>query len=178
MESIPAANYIGEVGLDGSTQYRETFSLQEDIFSHILKECEGNGGRIISIHSRCASQHVLRNIAMHVRNSIPVLHWFTGSEKEVLQAIELGCWFSIGSAMLSSSSGRRTACLLPLNRVLPETDGPFATKNFLPLMPWDVTEVYQFLGEQHNLKQDTIEETIQNNLERMESTILGRQAKF
>ena len=119
-----------------------------------------------------------RKIAKHVHNSIPVLHWFTGTDKEALQAIDLGCWFSIGPAMLSSSSGRRIACLLPLDRVLPETDGPFATKNFLPLMPWDVTEVYQFLEEQHYLNQDVIEETIQNNLERMESTILDRQAKF
>ena len=178
LRSIPAVNYIGEVGLDGSTQYRETFLLQEDIFSQILLECEANGGRIISIHSRCAAQHVLRKIAKHVHNSIPVLHWFTGTEKEVLQAIDLGCWFSIGPAMLSSTSGRRIACLLPLDRVLPETDGPFATKNFLPLTPWDVTEVYQLLGDQHHIKQDVIEETIQNNLERMESTILDRRAKF
>jgi len=178
LRSIPTVNYIGEVGIDGSTQYRETFPLQEDIFSQILQECEANGGRIISIHSRCATQHVLRKIAKHVQNSIPVLHWFTGSEKEVLQAIDLGCWFSIGPAMLSSFSGRRTAGLVPLDRVLPETDGPFATKNSLPLMPWDVIEVYQFLGERHRLNQDTIEEIIQNNLKRIGRSILEKQTKF
>ena len=76
------------------------------------------------------TQYVLRKIAKHVHNSIPVLHWFTGTEKEVLQAIDLGCWVSIGPAMLSSSSGRRIACLLPLNRAFSETDGTFATKTY------------------------------------------------
>lgn len=176
--SVSITDFIGEVGLDGSPQYKKTISLQEDIFTQILVECERNDGKIISIHSRNAAQLVLSQITKHVRQSIPVLHWFTGTEKETQQAIEMGCWFSVGPAMLSNSSGRKIASLLPLDRVLPETDGPFASKNSLSLMPWDVIDVYRFFGEQQKISLIIVEEAIQNNLERMASKIANKRPNF
>jgi len=34
----------------------------------------------------------------------------------------MGCWFSVGPAMLTSANGRKLATMLPVNRVVPESD--------------------------------------------------------
>ncbi len=46
--------YVGEVGIDGSKEFKDSVSLQESVFDSILKMCVKNGGRILSIHSRGA----------------------------------------------------------------------------------------------------------------------------
>jgi len=137
MACIQKAQFIGEVGMDGSIQYQNTISLQESVFNDVLMECERVGGRVLSIHSRNAADRVLDLVEQHIRSSIPVLHWFSGTVKETQRAISLGCWFSIGPAMLFGAKGRRLLKLLPQDKVLPETDGPFTQKRNGPLMPWD-----------------------------------------
>jgi Tat protein secretion system quality control protein TatD with DNase activity len=56
---------------------------------------------------------VLEIIESHLpRHQVQVvLHWFTGSTSEARRAIDLGCYFSINSAMLSNDRGRK---LVPL----------------------------------------------------------------
>ncbi len=54
-----------------------------------------------------------------------VLHWFTGTEAEARRAVELGCYFSINREMLRSEKHRKLVSLLPRDRLLTETDGPF-----------------------------------------------------
>jgi TatD DNase family protein len=49
----------------------------------------------------------------------------------------LGYWFSVGPAMLQSAKGRKLVELMPADRVLTETDGPFARNGDVPLCPWD-----------------------------------------
>ena len=138
---ISKTRFVGEVGLDGSHRYEKTMSLQELILSEVLTECERVGGKILSIHSRNAASRVLDLVELHCRESTPVLHWFSGTIKEARRAVALGCWFSVGPAMLRAANGRAILREIPMDRILPETDGPFAKDRSAPLMPWQAISI-------------------------------------
>lgn len=137
---IPEARYVGEIGLDGSRRHRASFAMQETVLSKVLAACADNGGRILSIHSRAAEDGVLDALQAHPDAGVPVLHWFSGSRRALDRAIELGCWFSAGPAMLKTKKGQTLVQAMPRERVLTETDGPFARSADQPLMPWNVTD--------------------------------------
>jgi TatD DNase family protein len=105
----------------------------------LLVNAEKLGGKILSIHSRGAVREDLNSIEKNVSNSLPILHWFSGSPVELERAVGLGCWFSVGPAMLRSQKGRELALAIPPDRLLTETDGPFGTNGVDPLMPWDAS---------------------------------------
>ncbi len=138
---ISQARFVGEVGLDGSPRYQESMPLQESILTDVLTECERLGGRILSIHSRNAASRVLDYVEQFCRDSTPVLHWFSGTVQETRRAMALGCWFSVGPAMLRGAKGRKILRELPMDRILPETDGPFATHRSVPFMPWEAISI-------------------------------------
>lgn len=138
---ISKSRFVGEVGLDGSHMHQGTMPLQKSILNEVLTECERVGGRILSIHSRNAATPVLSLIEQHCRKSTPVLHWFSGTLEETRRAVDLGCWFSVGPAMLRGEKGRKILRELPKERVLPETDGPFSQIRSVPLMPWEAISI-------------------------------------
>ncbi len=161
---VSQASFIGEVGLDGSKQYRNTHELQGSILKDLLVECEQCGGRIVSLHSRNASGRVLDYIRQHCRTSLPVLHWFSGSLEETRRAIEMGCWFSVGPAMIRGIKGRRILRELPRNKVLPETDGPFARNGSIPYMPWEAMAIVSTVAAAWNTTHKAVREQFMYNL--------------
>jgi TatD DNase family protein len=146
LSCISRARFVGEVGLDGSHRYQATMTMQESILNEVLTECERLGGKILSIHSRNAASRVLDLVEENCRDSTPVLHWFSGTVQEARRAVDIGCWFSVGPAMLRGANGRAILQELPMDRILPETDGPFATHRSAPLMPWEATSIADALA--------------------------------
>lgn len=134
---LPDAKYVGEIGLDGGKGFKEHWDIQVEVFRHILRSLEGAGGRIMSIHSRASAYAVLSVLDEYPDAGLPVLHWFTGDKTELRKAIDQGCWFSVGPAMLASKQGQDLVALMPKDRILPETDGPFGKLNNKPLMPME-----------------------------------------
>ena len=147
LASISKVKFVGEIGLDGSRRFREQLPLQESILGDVLAECASQGGRIMSIHSRGAASRVLDLLEQHPHAGKPILHWFSGSLLELHRAIELGCWFSVGPSMLTGEKGRKILSKLPIDKVLPETDGPFTTRNSKPIMPWEAVDIIPNLIE-------------------------------
>src|ERR1700693_5301866 len=96
------------------------------VFEHILAKCNELGGRVMSVHSRYAAGEVLDCLERYPDAGTAVLHWFSGSTRNLGRANELGCWFSVGPAMLRSRKGRDLAVQMPRERILTESDGPFA----------------------------------------------------
>ena len=146
-ELLPRTRYVGEIGLDRTTELRGHWSDQLDVFHHVLGACAQAGGRIMSIHSRRASKAVLDSIEAHPGAGIPVLHWFSGGVRDLNRAIKLGCWFSVGPAMLSGERGRSLAARMPRERVLTESDGPFARIGGRAVLPWDVDHAAAALAD-------------------------------
>lgn len=122
---------IGEIGLDGSPKYRKSFKLQHEVFSRVLKRAFDLGGCVLSIHSRRSADQVVDMISHGARTGrvLPILHWYSGSKTTANRALEHGCYFSVNLRMLYTETGRALITILPTNRLLVETDSPFAFKN-------------------------------------------------
>lgn len=139
--------YIGEIGLDGSKGYAEHIEAQRMVFEHILNTCCEYDDKILTIHSLNAVDDVLELLIMYPKSGIPILHWFLATQKQVKKAVELGCYFSVGPAMINSARAKKVISWLPQNRILLETDGPFARIKGKPTLPSDVVLVIRFLSE-------------------------------
>lgn len=142
---LPDAKYVGEIGIDGSPDHKVHLDIQKKVFSHILSSCNRGGGYIMSMHSRGAVTVLLEELQKHPNAGTPVMHWFSGSKTELEKAIRIGCWFSVGPSMLSSKKGIDIVSRIPKDRILTESDGPFAKLNGEVLMPWDAEKANDYL---------------------------------
>jgi len=146
---FPDATYIGEVGLDGGPDHFRTLEQQRLVFQHILAACADVGGKVISVHSVRSAKSVLDMIT----TSLPpdrgrvVLHWFTGTPAQARRAVTLGCYFSINAPMLRNERGRALIKSLPLDRLITETDGPFAMAGYQAARPSDIVHTVELLGK-------------------------------
>lgn len=165
--------YVGEIGIDGSPPHRSSIELQASVFDRILGACAAAGGRVMSIHSRNAATLVLDGIERRPAAGVPILHWFSGTMRELARADALGCWFSVGPAMLRSRKGRELAAAMPADRMLTETDAPFGRDGNDPLMPW---QAFDCLGELADLKGVSVEvlrRQMIDNLRRLPRLVVG-----
>ena len=154
---------LGEIGMDGSLRSRGSLALQRDFFEEILRNADIAGGKIMSIHSRMAVKDVLDLIYKYKGASIPILHWFTGTLREVDQALEMGCFFSINPNMCSTKSGQKIISKIPINKMFPETDAPFTQKSGEPYMPWDDT-VVRYIADSHGMRKEDVNAKFEDNL--------------
>jgi TatD DNase family protein len=161
---LPQTPYVGEVGLDGSPDLKPIWADQLAVFDRVLAACEDQKGKVISIHSRRAAKPVLDALATHPRCGVPVLHWFSGSQRELDRAIAMNCWFSVGPAMLAGNRGKSLVGRMPRNRVLTETDGPFAQVDGRSALPWDVARAVETLAALWDLTVSETERAIDENL--------------
>lgn len=128
LDYVSESRYIGEIGLDYSKGINKE---QVQAFERMIESCESFGDKIISIHSRKAATSVI-DIVGESKNKI-ILHWFTGSNKELENAIDKGYYFSVNSDMLTTKKGEQLISAVPVNKLLIESDSPFTkqTRNNL-----------------------------------------------
>jgi TatD DNase family protein len=161
---ISKTRYIGEIGLDGSPGYGKYADIQMRVFERVLAMAKDHGGRILTIHSRGATDEVLTALRQFQCANTSVLHWFSGTQRQLADAIAIGYWFSVGPAMFHSEKGRKLVALMPRDRILTETDGPFARSQNRPLEPADVQIAIERLAETWNLGQDDVLRVLKSNL--------------
>lgn len=124
-ELLPRARYIGEVGLDFTNKAYSTEQLS--FFSELVDRCRGEN-KILSIHSRKAVTEVLDIIGDNFKFK-PILHWFTGSIKELEIACQRGFYFSVNSNMVQTKKFQQMIGIIPKDKILIETDSPFCSKD-------------------------------------------------
>jgi TatD DNase family protein len=166
---LPEVRYVGETGLDGGPEYRDSWNDQVAVFKTILELCEKAGGRILTIHSRRAAKQVLDTLESHPGAGKAIMHWFSGTQSELRRASDMGCWFSVGPAMLSSEKGRALAARMPRERVLTETDGPFAQLDGQPAMPWDAGRAVTTLADVWQMPVENLRAQLATNLRALAS---------
>ncbi len=176
LHPLPDARYVGEIGLDGGGDAARQAD-QSHVFRTILKMVDTAGGRIMTIHSRRAVDSVLDDLSRHPAAGIPILHWFSGTIEQLNRAIALGCWFSVGPAMLRGKKGRLLAAAMPTDRVLTETDGPFAHRGHEPLRPADSWVAVQDLGTIWSLPAHEAKERLLANLKKLGASIATPDAE-
>nr|WP_229176174.1 TatD family hydrolase [Bradyrhizobium ivorense] len=84
--------------------------------------------------------------------------------------MSLGCWFSVGPAMLRSELGRQISSMIPRDRLLTETDGPFGLRGNKPLEPTDVRFAEAALAKIWQVEPKEVSQTLLTNLK----TLVGR----
>jgi TatD DNase family protein len=170
---LPTAQYVGEVGLDGSKPHRDTLTMQAEVLHEILDACAAAGGRIISLHSRGAVEMLLDMLEFEPLAGTFVLHWFSAKPAIIQRAAALGCWFSVGSGMMASRSGRDAVDAMPANRLLPETDGPFGMAEGVPLSPGGGGSVYRDFARLKGTSSKSAERLMTGNFRRLVSVGAG-----
>lgn len=161
--------YIGEIGLDGSKGYKDHIEVQKVVFEHILSKCCEYEDKILTIHSLNAVNEVLSLLSVYKNAGKPILHWFLATKKQVNCAVELGCYFSIGPAMIHSERAKKVISWLPQERILLETDGPFAKVKGKPVYPSDVISVSRYLSELWGKSIEEVNEQLKLNLKELVS---------
>lgn len=146
LEQIGRVQAVGEVGLDGSPRFKTHYAEQRRIFQSVVARCAELGGRTLSIHSRQAVKDVLAELNAHPAYGTAVMHWFSGTQAELRSAVAHGCWFSIGPAMFESANGRALVANMPCDRIVPESDGPFAKIAGKSVMPWCASQAAEKLS--------------------------------
>ncbi|BGE66985.1 TPA: TatD family hydrolase [Pseudomonas aeruginosa] len=167
LEQIKHVSAVGEIGLDGSRRFQHSYETQQRVFAATIEQCAAVGGRVLSIHSRQAVKDVLSVLAQHPGFGTAVLHWFTGTVAELKAASEMGCWFSIGPAAFTSASGKSLAKKLPRDRVVPESDGPFAQVDGATVMPWSSDDTAELLARAWGLPVNEVRLRLEANSRRL-----------
>jgi TatD DNase family protein len=148
----------GEVGLD--TGSRVPLELQLKNFRQVL-EVVSEHPRLVSIHSYRATGLVLEELRRRPI-SIPILHWWTGNADETSQAVELGCYFSIHSAVARQSRFRTR---VPLDRILVESD--HGTNDPPAAIPSRIEWVEFLVAQQFKIHVKEVRQIVWQNLARI-----------
>jgi TatD DNase family protein len=110
---------VGEIGLD--TGSRVPLETQLRTFRQAL-EIAQELPRFVSIHGYRATGLVIKELRRKPV-AVPVLHWWTGTVDETREAVALGCYFSVHSAVARHSKFRTA---VPRERILVESDHGYA----------------------------------------------------
>jgi TatD DNase family protein len=137
---LEQTRFVGEIGLDYVTNDRGNRVAQMEVFSSIVERCATYGDKVLSIHSRRSATDVISVVGNRYPGRV-ILHWFSGSRRELERAIDCGFYFSVGPAMMKSKNGVGLLSAMPKERVLTETDGPFVQVDERPARPGDVATV-------------------------------------
>ena len=134
-------SYVGEIGLDFSSEYISTRDIQISCLKSILEVIQGKN-KIISVHSRRAEKELFSLLLdYNIKNVI--FHWYSGPLSLISDIISKGYYFSINEAMTLSASGRKIIEKIPEDRILTESDAPFNRKN-------DIASALRNLGLEEN----------------------------
>jgi TatD DNase family protein len=155
LESTPFARAVGEIGLD----YHYDFSpraVQHAVFRAQIRLAREQS-RPVVIHTREAEADTLSILREEGRGEIGgVLHCFTGTPELARAGLDLGFYISLAGIITfpKASELRDTARMIPIDRLLTETDSPFLAP--VPFRgrrnePAHVARVVSALAELHGL---------------------------
>jgi len=136
--------YIGEVGLDFKTG-NEFKELQVSFFKELIERCNKLGNKILTIHSRQSASEITSIIGASFNGKI-IMHWYSGNKTTLKQAINNGYHFSINYSMVKSNSGKELIKMIPLERLLLESDAPFIKYKKEPFTPMDIKKIVKELS--------------------------------
>lgn len=100
----------------------------------------------------------------------------TGEELRT-RAADLGCWFSVGPAMVRGRRGRELVARMPRARVLTETDGPFAQVDARAAQPSDVSAALRNLADLWSLSVEEVNDILMGNFRKLVSSAVSSGAQ-
>jgi TatD DNase family protein len=158
-------NYIGEVGLDRSTEGRPSQAAQELALTEMLA-VPGVPDKVLTVHSRRASRQTL-DLLEAANATRVIVHWFSGPARDIDRALAAGFYFSFNPAMIRSRKGQALADAVPRDRILLESDGPYVRVGSRRAEPRDVLDVAEFLRTKWEEPLDATLAQLAENLRRV-----------
>jgi TatD DNase family protein len=149
-DAIATTPVIGEVGLDGAA--RTPMESQLAALRQIL-EVTAETPRVLSLHSYRATSLVVRELR-EFRLGAVILHWWLGSPEETEAAVEAGAYFSLNASQAKKWKNLR---LVPLGRLLLETDHPFGDRSeSQPRRPGNLSQTESAVSAEFSISPDAL----------------------
>ncbi len=158
---------LGETGLDYHYEGYDKLKQQDFFRKHINLAIKNK--LTLVLHIRDAHEDAI-NILKEYRGLLPntIIHCFTGTMKDALEYIALGCYISFSGIVTFKNAGeiRDVVNIVPQDRMLSETDAPFLTP--VPHrgevnMPQYVDYVNLELAKIRNLSKEAMDKILMDN---------------
>lgn len=165
---------VGECGLD----YDRMFSTKENqircLEKHIILAEKLN--KPLFLHERSASEDFIKRFKKHpdiCKKS--VVHCFTGNKKTLERYLSMGFFIGITGWICDNFRAkelREAVSILPLDRVLLETDAPYLTPKNIPGLertnvPQNIVHVARELAKHMRISEEVLVKTAKENTERL-----------
>jgi len=160
---------IGEVGLDPQyAKRKQRRELQAEVFHEMLRLAEKLDLPVI-VHSRWSAQKIIEILLSYRLNGV-LWHWFSGPLDVLPKIVERGDYVSEGPPVVFSPRIQEVVRLLPLQRLLTETDGPvrfygpFKDRLTTPIF---IPEVVKAVAAVKNATEGDVADQVQSNFSRL-----------
>lgn len=120
---LDKTSYIGEIGLDFSSEGLPTKEDQISVLEKILLQLNGKK-KIVSVHSRRAEKSLFDMLCKHDIKNV-IFHWYSGPLTLIPEIVECGYYFSVNEKMTRTEGGKKIIERIPYDRILTETDAPY-----------------------------------------------------
>ena len=171
IDAQPLTRGLGEIGLD----YHYDFSprdIQQTVFRRQIALARERRLPIV-VHTREAEDDTFRILEEQKAGEVPVvLHCFTGTREMARRALAAGFYISLAGIVTFPRADelREVARIIPLDRLLIETDSPFLAP--VPLRgkrnePANVGRVAEVIAEARGTNRAAIEQATEANFVRV-----------
>jgi len=162
---ITQSPMIGEIGLDFFFMEDEAeYPKQVTVFEYFLSIAEDQN-KVVHLHTKGAEEAVYEPLESY---SLPriLIHCYSGPIHSLKKFVDLGVYFTIGIEVKFSDHIKSIAELIPLNRILTETDNPGGPRSYLgaPGMPLLLIDVIKSLDQVRGIGEEEIIRRVQSNL--------------
>ncbi|WP_069806873.1 TatD family hydrolase [Vulcanisaeta thermophila] len=154
---------IGEVGLDRRF-VPETFERQLEFF-RVFVGWARDYGLVLNVHAPDAWRDVF-DVVRRVDVDVVVFHWFTGPLDLVEEIVGVGYYVSVNAAVKVQEKSRLVAKVVPLDRLLLESDGPYEYRG-ITLEPPMVVEAAELVARIKGLGVDDLWGRVRDNFVRV-----------
>jgi TatD DNase family protein len=148
MNLLDETNYVGEIGLDFTRQSHISCDKQCLHFEKIVRAC-AEKNKLMSVHIRRAEKEAI-SILKEYRPRRCIIHWFNGNAEQLQQLLDIGCYFSLNSNMVTNEKGKEKLRLIPKTRVLIESDGPFTKIDGKRYTFNNLIKIYELVAQYYN----------------------------
>jgi TatD DNase family protein len=171
IKQIESTNFIGEIGLDYFfVKKKEFYPAQRDVFSIFLDKTKD---RVISVHTKGAEKDCYQLIKEYGNKRV-IIHWYSGDLKNLKKMIDESYYFSIGPEINYSDHIKRITQLIPLDRILTETDNPggpawLTGEKGIPIL---IKDVVDGIARIKGVTSKSIENIVEENFSRISSGLI------
>lgn len=156
---------IGEIGLDYSIKNIDNQRIQREVFNQIIDLCKADNSKIVSIHSRRAEEDCLNSLRGFGGKAI--FHWYTGNLNNLNLALSRGYYFSINHQMIKSKNGKKIIDVIPMDRILIESDAPFTAGLSIDYNLFFINDIIEYLCKSKNIDKQYICSKLKENFRRI-----------